>query len=39
MATRAYAGHQFGHFMPQLGRWRAAAYGEVVDMVANATST
>ncbi|WP_246681047.1 protein adenylyltransferase SelO [Mesorhizobium sp. B2-3-15] len=28
----AYAGHQFGNFVPQLGDGRAALLGEVVDM-------
>src|SRR5271163_902463 len=27
----AYAGHQFGHFVPQLGDGRAILLGEVVD--------
>jgi len=27
----AYAGHQFGHFVPQLGDGRAVLLGEVVD--------
>ena len=27
----AYAGHQFGHFNPQLGDGRAVLLGEVVD--------
>src|SRR4051812_31972632 len=27
----AYAGHQFGHFVPQLGDGRAPLLGEVVD--------
>ena len=27
----AYAGHQFGHFVPQLGDGRAALLGEVID--------
>lgn len=29
----AYAGHQFGHFVPQLGDGRAILLGEVVDRV------
>jgi len=29
--ARAYAGHQFGHFVPQLGDGRAILLGEVVD--------
>src|SRR3974377_2162171 len=28
----AYAGHQFGHFVPQLGDGRAILLGEVVDI-------
>ena len=28
--AQAYAGHQFGHFMPQLGDGRAILLGEVV---------
>jgi serine/tyrosine/threonine adenylyltransferase len=28
----AYAGHQFGHFVPQLGDGRAILLGEVIDM-------
>jgi len=27
----AYAGHQFGHFVPQLGDGRAILLGEVID--------
>src|SRR3984893_822780 len=27
----AYAGHQFGHFVPQLGDGRAILFGEVID--------
>jgi serine/tyrosine/threonine adenylyltransferase len=27
----AYAGHQFGHFVPQLGDGRAVLLGEIVD--------
>src|ERR1044072_8928114 len=27
----AYAGHQFGHFVPQLGDGRAILLGEIVD--------
>src|SRR4051794_29697420 len=27
----AYAGHQFGHFVPQLGDGRAVLLGEVID--------
>ena len=27
----AYAGHQFGHFVPQLGDGRATLIGEIVD--------
>lgn len=30
--TLAYAGHQFGNFVPQLGDGRAALLGEVVDV-------
>jgi len=29
--AQAYAGHQFGHFVPQLGDGRALLYGEVID--------
>ena len=29
--AQAYAGHQFGHFVPQLGDGRALLLGEVVD--------
>ena len=29
--AQAYAGHQFGHFVPQLGDGRAILIGEVVD--------
>src|SRR5205807_8550708 len=29
--ARAYAGHQFGHFVPQLGDGRAVLLGEIVD--------
>jgi hypothetical protein len=29
----AYAGHQFGHFVPQLGDGRAILLGEVIDAV------
>jgi uncharacterized protein YdiU (UPF0061 family) len=29
--AQAYAGHQFGHFVPQLGDGRAVLLGEVVD--------
>lgn len=29
--AQAYAGHQFGHFVPQLGDGRAVLYGEVID--------
>src|SRR5262245_26732653 len=29
--AQAYAGHQFGHFVPQLGDGRAILLGEVVD--------
>src|SRR6202000_1050133 len=28
----AYAGHQFGHFVPQLGDGRAVLLGEVIDV-------
>ena len=28
----AYAGHQFGNFVPQLGDGRAALLGEVIDI-------
>src|SRR3954453_5542345 len=31
----AYAGHQFGHFVPQLGDGRAILLGEVVDRAGN----
>ncbi|MBP7566449.1 MAG: YdiU family protein, partial [Burkholderiaceae bacterium] len=31
--AQAYAGHQFGHFNPQLGDGRALLLGEVVDRV------
>lgn len=31
----AYAGHQFGHFVPQLGDGRAILLGEVVDRFGN----
>jgi len=31
--AQAYAGHQFGHFVPQLGDGRALLLGEVVDRV------
>ena len=30
--AQAYAGHQFGHFVPQLGDGRAILLGEVVDV-------
>jgi serine/tyrosine/threonine adenylyltransferase len=30
--AQAYAGHQFGHFVPQLGDGRAVLLGEVVDV-------
>jgi uncharacterized protein YdiU (UPF0061 family) len=30
--AQAYAGHQFGHFVPQLGDGRAILLGEVVDL-------
>jgi serine/tyrosine/threonine adenylyltransferase len=30
--AQAYAGHQFGHFVPQLGDGRALLWGEVVDV-------
>ena len=33
--SMAYAGHQFGHFVPQLGDGRAALLGEVVTDVGN----
>src|SRR5262245_41741496 len=29
--AQAYAGHQFGHFVPQLGNGRALLLGEVID--------
>ena len=29
--AQAYAGHQFGHFSPQLGDGRALLLGEVID--------
>ncbi len=29
--AQAYAGHQFGHFVPQLGDGRALLLGEVID--------
>ena len=29
--AQAYAGHQFGHFVPQLGDGRAILLGEVID--------
>ena len=28
----AYAGHQFGHWVPQLGDGRAILLGEVIDV-------
>lgn len=30
--AQAYAGHQFGHFVPQLGDGRAVLLGEVIDI-------
>jgi uncharacterized protein YdiU (UPF0061 family) len=30
--AQAYAGHQFGHFVPQLGDGRAILLGEVIDL-------
>ncbi len=30
--AQAYAGHQFGHFSPQLGDGRALLLGEIIDM-------
>jgi len=33
--AQAYAGHQFGHFVPQLGDGRALLLGEVVDSNGN----
>jgi uncharacterized protein YdiU (UPF0061 family) len=33
--SMAYAGHQFGHFVPQLGDGRAALLGEVVTSAGN----
>ena len=33
--SMAYAGHQFGHFVPQLGDGRAALLGEVVTDAGN----
>ncbi|MDJ0757991.1 MAG: YdiU family protein [Woeseiaceae bacterium] len=33
--SMAYAGHQFGHFVPQLGDGRAALLGEVVTKAGN----
>ena len=35
----AYAGHQFGHFVPQLGDGRAILLGEVVDRTASAATS
>ena len=29
--SQAYAGHQFGHFVPQLGDGRALLIGEIID--------
>jgi uncharacterized protein YdiU (UPF0061 family) len=31
LLAMAYAGHQFGHFVPQLGDGRAILLGEVLD--------
>ena len=31
--AQAYAGHQFGHFVPQLGDGRAVLLGELVDRI------
>lgn len=33
--AQAYAGHQFGHFSPQLGDGRALIIGEVIDRLGN----
>jgi uncharacterized protein YdiU (UPF0061 family) len=35
----AYAGHQFGSFVPQLGDGRAILLGEVIDTMASAATS